>query len=553
MTIQIVHEDGTKLNLEPIQIQSDIQKAAESVGSYPLEFPKQITDKVLAEISTKPSLSMSELEEIIELLLMREAPKVAKIYILQRHTLRTIAKKVQFRDNQQPGSTLQQIVKRNGSVVSFDQQKITIAIHKAAGSVGIHDKALCEQLSNEIVWYIEQGYPKDKGQIPTVEEIQDVVEEVLIKHDLAAIAKAYILYRDYRARIRQSGKRNALSAPDFTPYKKIWEILSWNTDHECETVEKFNQHIRTGTIGNLIQEADACYHEQVAGAAAAILEQKDQIRLVIIAGPSSSGKTTTTIKLAEHLRNQGIKLIALNIDNYFFNLECHPKDEFGDYDFETPEALDLALINQHLQDLIQGKAVQVPRYDFKLGKRVAETDRFQLEPNQIILIDTLHGLYEPMTKGVPAENKFKLYIETLCQLKDQNKNFVRWTDIRLLRRMARDQRQRAYNPRMTIEHWHYVRRSELKHIIPYIPTVDYIVNGSLCYELPVLKKYLYHHFPEFVRLYENDSAHQDAYIRAKRVLELLSTIDTLENDDVLVPKNSLLREFIGGSCYTYHV
>ena len=204
-------------------------------------------------------------------------------------------------------------------------------------------------------------------------------------------------------------------------------------------------------------------------------------------------------------------------------------------------------------DLLAGKTVQVPRYNFKTGKREAETDPFHIQENQIILIDTLHGLYGPMTKGIKAENKFKLYIETFSQLKDANKQFTRWTDVRLLRRMTRDQRQRGYNPMMTIGHWHYVRRSELKHIIPYIPTVDYLVNGALCYELAVFKKYMFHHFPEFIKNYQHEPARQDAYIRAKRIFELLNSIETIENDDELVPKNSLLREFIGGSSYTYHV
>jgi uridine kinase len=300
-------------------------------------------------------------------------------------------------------------------------------------------------------------------------------------------------------------------------------------------------------------EAEKAYHEDVTGAAELILERRNEIRLVIIAGPSSSGKTTTTIKLAEQLRKEGLKLIALNVDNYFFNLEHQPKDEFGDYDFETPEAIDLKLINQHLRDLLDYKTVQVPRYNFKTGKRLSETDPFQLQKNEIILIDTLHGLYGPMTEGIAESVKFNLYIESLSQLKDIQGQFTRWTDIRLLRRMVRDNRQRAYDPRKTLEHWHYVRRSELKHIIPYLPTADYIVNGALCYELPVLKKYLFHFFPEFVQKYQDDSAHQDAYIRSKRVFELLNAIETLENDEELVPKTSVLREFIGGSSYTYHV
>lgn len=449
-------------------------------------------------------------------------------------------------------NTISHIVKRDGTIVGFDPKKILIAVHKAAGAVGIHDKPLCEQLTQEVIKHLEENFSLDEKNMLTVEKIQDVVEETLIRNKYARIAKAYILYRDYRARLRQ-GKSDKIKPQEVIPYKKLWEVLSWNCDHECETVEKLNLHIRNGSIKSLIEQAEKAYHDDVEKASQAILERKDQIRLVIIAGPSSSGKTTTTIKLAEFLRKQGLKLIALNIDNYFFNLECHPKDEFGDYDFETPEALDLKLINEHLASLMEYKPIHVPRYDFKTGKRLAETDFFPIEQGQIILIDTLHGLYDPMTQSVPAENKFKLYIEPLCQIKDKNKEFIRWTDIRLLRRMTRDERQRAYKPNMTIEHWHYVRRSELKHIIPYLPTVDYVVNGSLCYELPVLKKYMFHHFPEFLKMYENDPAKQDAYMRSKRIFELLDSLETIENDKDLVPSNSVLREFIGGSSYSYHV
>ena len=445
------------------------------------------------------------------------------------------------------------IIKRNGEIVAFDQNKITVAIHKAAGAMAVHDKAMCERLSDKVVWYVNQNFAADgKIQIPSVEEVQDIVEEVLIKNGHAQIGKAYILYRDYRARQRR-GTHGKRQRAEYVPYKKLWQILNWNLDHECETAEKLNRHIRQGSIRDLIQAAEKAYHQDVAEAAQAVLENKDEIRLVIIAGPSSSGKTTTTIKLAEHLRKHGLKLIAMNIDNYFFDLECHPKDEFGDYDFETPEALDLRLIDRHLGDLLQYKTIDMPQYDFKTGKRLPTGKPFQIKKNEIILIDTLHGLYAPMTQSVPDSCKFKLYIETLSQLKDVNGQFTRWTDVRLLRRMTRDRRQRSYDPRMTIEHWHYVRRSELKHIIPYSPSVDYIVNGALCYELAVFKKYLAKYFDEFVERYQQDNAHQDAYIRAKRIHSLFDSLELLENDDQLVPKDSVLREFIGGSSYTYHV
>jgi uridine kinase len=155
-----------------------------------------------------------------------------------------------------------------------------------------------------------------------------------------------------------------------------------------------------------------------------------------------------------------------------------------------------------------------------------------------------------MTSSIPHESKFKFYIESLCQIKDADGEFVRWADLRMLRRMVRDSWHRAYDPKRTVGHWHYVRRSEKKHIVPFINKVDYIFNGSLAYELPIHKKYLYKKFPAIIKEYEKDPKKFDAYIRAKRVYSLLNSITQLE-DDSCVPKNSLMREFIGGSSYNY--
>lgn len=445
-------------------------------------------------------------------------------------------------------NSITHIVKRDGHVVPFDQEKITVAIYKAGASLSIHDRPMSEKLSDEVCQILQQNL--SHKNVPSVEEIQDIVEEVLIKNGQPKVAKAYILYREDRARQRRNKKENGKQSAEVIPYKKLWEILIWNLDHNCETIEKLNDHIRRGTVKDLIAEAEKAYHDDVARAAAQIIQNKGLVRLVIIAGPSCSGKTTTTIKLAEHLQKEGIKLIALNVDHYFFDIECQPQDEFGDHDFETPEALDLPLINQHLKELLEYKVVYLPRYDFKSGKRYLDQEPMQIHENEIILIDTLHGLYGNMTKDVPDANKFKLYIESLSQLRDETGGFSRWTDIRLLRRMIRDKSHRNYPPDKTIEHWHYVRRSELKHIIPYIPTVDYIVNGALCYDLPMLKKYLYPYFPQFVANYRDDPHHQDAYIRAKRILSLFEKIEELP-DCGMIPPNSLAREFIGGSRYKY--
>ncbi|MCK4647997.1 response regulator SirA, partial [bacterium] len=162
---------------------------------------------------------------------------------------------------------------------------------------------------------------------------------------------------------------------------------------------------------------------------------------------------------------------------------------------------------------------------------------------------SLHGLYPEMTSKIPLKMKFKFYIEALCQLRDKKGEFVRWADLRMLRRMVRDSWHRSYNPERTVGHWHYVRRSEKRHIVPFTHKVDYVFNGSLPYELPIYKKYLSKHFPPMVKKYEKDPKKIDAYIRAKRVYNLLNQLDVA--DDKCIPSSSLLREFIGGSSYKY--
>ena len=442
---------------------------------------------------------------------------------------------------------IEYVINRKGENIKFEREKITLAIYKAAASVGGHDKALSEKLTNDVIDILNKQ-PSYKSTA-TIEEVQDIIEKVLIENGHAKTAKAHILYRAERAKIRELKNGND-RAGDNLPYKTMWERLMWNIDHNCETVAKINNHIENNTFKELILKAEDEYNKSIERAAEAIIDSNKNVKCVIIAGPSSSGKTTTTIKLGNVLRKNDKKLVAINLDNYFFDLHMHPKDEFGDYDFETPEALDLGLINEHLENLIQGNTIMMPKYNFKTGKREEKRTSLKLESNEILLIDNLHGLYKDMTKVVKEEQKFRIYIETLSQQRDKNKNFIRWTDIRLLRRMIRDSKHRNFDPKRTLEHWHYVRRAELKHIVPYISTADFVINGSLPYELAVLKPYLLKYFPEFIKEYKSNTKRQDAYIRSKRIFELLNEFKDFTNIE-WIPENSLIREFIGDSSYQY--
>jgi len=451
-----------------------------------------------------------------------------------------------FPDKELTSYKINRLIKRDGRLVAFNKDKITDAIFRAAVEVGGSDRSEAEKLAGDVVAHINEKYPL--GAIPSVEEIQDMVEKILAENGHFNTAKAYILYREKHKDIRDK-KSSEQSVQDNIPYKLIFNFLIWNVDHNCDTIEKINKQIRDGSITKLIEDAEARYQEEINKAAAKIVERLGKIKMLIVAGPSSSGKTTTTTKIGEVLKQHNVNFVLLNLDNYFKNIEEHPKDEYGDYDFETPQALDLPLINRHLFDLLHGKTIKMPYYDFKIGKRYLDRTEFKLQPNQILLIDSLHGLYNEMTKSIPHDFKFKFYIEAICVLRDKMGEFVEWTDLRMLRRMVRDSWHRAYDPTMTVGHWHYVRKSEKRHIVPFIDKVDYVFNGALPYELPIHKKFMFKEFPKIIQAYENDPKKIDAYIRAKRVYQVLSEFEEL--DDALVPKNSLLREFIGGSSYKY--
>lgn len=439
------------------------------------------------------------------------------------------------------------IIKRDGRLVAFNRLKIVNAIFRAAQSVGGSDRHRSELLAGKVTALLGKDFPA--GYAPSVEEVQDLVERVLIDNGHAKTAKAFILYRAERQKRREVLSTDA-AVEDNIPYKVLYRHLTWNVDHACHTVEGLNKHQKDGTWPKLIKSAERAYHDEVGKVSQLILKRLPDVRLVIVAGPSSSGKTTTTTKISERLKEKGVSFVLLNLDNYFRNLDEQPKDEHGDYDFEMPQALDLDLINEHLGQLMDGKTVRPPFYNFKTGKREEGKETVRLHPKEILLIDSLHGLYEKMTDSVAPETKFKFYIEALCQIKDADGEFVKFSDWRMIRRMVRDNWHRSYNPVQTVGHWHYVRKSEMRYIVPYIKNADYIFNGALPYELPHHKARLLPHLDQILSEFKDNPKKTDAFIRAQRVHRLLSSVQTAE-DDAAVPKDSLLREFIGGSSYKY--
>jgi uridine kinase len=440
------------------------------------------------------------------------------------------------------------VIKRSGAIVPFTPDRITNAIYRAAVAVGGRDRATAERLTEQAVQMLEAKTVP--GHTPTIEEIQDTVEKVLIENGHARVAKAYILYREERARDRRQRAELAAQPSTNIPWAKLWRVLDWAVDQGVNTVAGLNARVARGELPALVEAAERAYNMDVENAAEMVAARRAEVRMVIISGPSSSGKTTTTIKLGQRLQRMGIRLITLNVDNYFFDLELHPKDEFGDYDFETPQALDLPLINRHLKQLIAGEPAQIPFYDFKTGRRTDRQTPLRLGADEMLLIDSLHGLYPDMTGDIPDEQKFKLYLEPLMQMKDDQGQYVRWTDLRLIRRMLRDAVHRAYDPRRTLEHWHYVRSSEKRNILPNASRADYIVNSAMPHELCIYRARLLDQFIQWEQAYRDNPLRHDAHARAARLATLLQTVAPV-TDESIVPPDSVLREFIGGSCYEY--
>jgi uridine kinase len=441
-------------------------------------------------------------------------------------------------------SKFQFVIKRTGSVVPFNPERVSNAIYRAAVAVGGRDKEKAEELGKKVIAVMEEMF--QEGYKPHIEEIQDIVEKVLIENGHAKVAKEYILYREEAAKRREIDSNHFSRPLENIPWSKVWRSLDWSVTHDLNTIENINKRIKQGEFPHIVHESEAAYETQLDTAAVLIKERSKELKMVMVSGPSSSGKTTTTYKLELRLKKMGMRFAPLIVDNYFFDLDLHPKDEFGDYDFETPQALDLDLINNHLKRLADGEEVLIPFYDFKSGKRYLDRTPLKIKENEVLLIDSLHGLYPEFSKEIPAIQKFKLYLEPLLQMKGNDGKYIRWTDIRLIRRMLRDSVHRAYKPEQTLLHWHYVRSSEKRTILPYSNTADYIVNTSMPYEIPLYRPRLLTNFIDWVDKYKDDPLRADAYERAARVRKVLEEIEPV-SDDSPVPGESVLREFIGGS------
>ncbi len=319
----------------------------------------------------------------------------------------------------------------------------------------------------------------------------------------------------------------------FNEYDKIHKELG------VQNIAELNTWIKEGRVGELIRICEALHEKKIAQIADMIAADKKK-KLVLIAGPSSSGKTTFAQRLGIQLRVNGITSVALSMDNYFVNREDTPLDENGNYDFECLEAVDLKLFNEQLSAILNGEEVELPTFDFHDGKRQYLGNKVKLEENQVLIVEGIHGLNEKLTASIPRENKFKIYISALTALNIDNYNRISTADSRMLRRTLRDLQFRNHPPKATIKMWPSVRAGEEKYIFPFQEDADAMFNSSLVYEAAVIKNFLE---PALLEV-EKDCPE---YSEAKRMYEFLSYFLPIDPKDV--PVTSIVREFVGDGCF----
>lgn len=320
------------------------------------------------------------------------------------------------------------------------------------------------------------------------------------------------------------------------------EYKNWVDIMGVPDIGHLNQMTEKGEAGQVIKVSEALQEKKIAQIAEMIEERKDQVKVILISGPSSSGKTTTAKRLAVQLAVSGFKPEVLSMDNYFLDREQTPKDENGEYDFETPLALDIDLFNQNMLDLFEGKEVDLPTFSFITGTKSFNGHRLQLQSNSIIIVEGIHGLNPMISKSIPKDKKFKIYVSALTPLSIDNNNRIPTTDNRLIRRIVRDHNHRNYSAYETIKRWPSVRAGEDKYIFPFQEEADVMFNTALLYELGVLKQYAEPILNAVPPIYEE-------YAEARRLIKFLSYVSPIDGREI--PPTSILREFLDGSSFKY--
>lgn len=331
--------------------------------------------------------------------------------------------------------------------------------------------------------------------------------------------------------------------PEFVPRKKLFQTLmasgEWGREMHIDTVGDLNDQICQGNISDMILVQEALQERRISEIARDIA-RREGVKFVMIAGPSSSGKTTFSHRLSIQLRTYGLKPHPIALDNYYLNHEQTPLDDEGKPDYECLEALDVEQFNKDMTELLSGKSIQLPTFNFKTGMREYVGKPMQLGADDILVIEGIHGLNEKMSYALPAESKYKIYISALTALNVDEHNRIPTTDNRLLRRMVRDARTRGTSASQTIAMWSSVRRGEERYIFPFQEEADAMFNSAMLYELAVIKQYAE---PLLFGIKKGDPE----YHEAKRLLKFLEYFLGVSSEEL--PSNSLCREFVGGSCF----
>ncbi len=345
--------------------------------------------------------------------------------------------------------------------------------------------------------------------------------------------------------IRYPSRKNPEKLEEYKENKKLLNTLQEYEDiHRVlgiNTIYKLNREILSGNEKDVILLAEALHEKKISDIADKIVNRND-VKVVLIAGPSSSGKTTFAKRLGLQLRLNGLKPVTISVDNYFVERTETPLDENGKYNFECLEAIDLKLFNHDLIELLKGNEILMPTFNFKTGCKEYTGETMKLGSDEILVIEGIHCLNDKLTAAIPRENKYKIYISNLTVLNIDYFNRISTTDSRLIRRIVRDYKFRSYNAMHTLQIWNSVNRGEEQYIYPFQEEADSMFNTSLIYEFCVLKKFA-------VPLLESINSSYPEYSEARRLLEFLKYFETIDMENV--PKNSLLREFIGNSIFEY--
>ncbi|MBR1641892.1 MAG: nucleoside kinase [Butyrivibrio sp.] len=338
---------------------------------------------------------------------------------------------------------------------------------------------------------------------------------------------------------RQNSKKLIVSEPREKLFKTMMLSSDWGSMMGIENVGDLNDMICSGKIGDMILVQEALQERRIGEIAMDIFKRLD-VKFVMIAGPSSSGKTSFANRLSIQLRSNGLNPHPISLDNYFVNREDTPLNEDGSYNFECLEALDVEQFNDDMSRLLKGERVEMPEFNFITGKREMNGDYLQLGKNDILVIEGIHGLNEKMSYALPAESKYKIYISCLTTLSIDDHNRIATTDGRLLRRIVRDARTRGASAKKTISMWPSVRAGEEANIFPFQEEADAMFNSAQIYELAVIKQYA----EPLLFSIEKD---EPEYYEAKRLLKFLDYFVSVDNS--MLPRNSICREFVGGSCF----